>query len=49
MPCQVGEVSDYGPRVRRTTWLIRMADATIAAIELHHIGVPTRREHIWPG
>src|SRR5256885_12026836 len=26
-----------------------MADAPIAAIELHHIALPTRREHIWAG
>jgi len=26
-----------------------MADAPIAAIELHHIALPTRREHIWTG
>ena len=27
----------------------RMADAPIAAIELHHIALPTRREHKWTG
>src|SRR5438105_15386696 len=26
-----------------------MADAPIATIELHHIALPTRREHIWAG
>jgi len=26
-----------------------MADAPIAAIELHHIALPTRREHTWTG
>ena len=26
-----------------------MADAPIAKIELHHIALPTRREHKWTG
>src|SRR6266478_8271168 len=27
----------------------RMSDAPIAAIELHHVALPTRREHKWTG
>src|ERR1700756_5952761 len=27
----------------------RMSDAPIAAIELHHVSLPTRREHKWTG
>ena len=27
----------------------RMSDAPIATIELHHIALPTRREHKWTG
>jgi muconate cycloisomerase len=26
-----------------------MSDAPIAAIELHHVALPTRREHKWTG
>ena len=28
---------------------VRMSDQPIAAIELHHVALPTRREHKWTG
>src|SRR5258708_33674317 len=37
----------YGPAFDPT--VARMSDAPIAAIELHHVALPTRREHKWTG
>jgi muconate cycloisomerase len=39
----------YGYGLAFDPSVARMSDAPIAAIELHHVALPTRREHKWTG
>jgi muconate cycloisomerase len=39
----------YGYGLAFNPSVARMSDAPIAAIELHHVALPTRREHKWTG